>query len=341
MTILDALVANVPKIVDAGMKIMLGFLKGIADNIEAVVEAGVDVALRFMEGIRTKMSAIIDSAFKMIITFINGLADAIRNNHKEIYSACENLITAIIEAITSLLYKLKDIGKNIIKGLLDGIKSMATDLWNAASGVANDVINAVTGIFDSRSPSKVFEKIGMYVDKGLVNGLQKYAGLVSTEAKNVGSTAVTSLTKAVSKIADVVSGDIDMTPTIRPILDLTDIKSGEKTLNSLLDKKQGINVIQTNKQVSSITQDTQPATMSVQGTLADLKSIFKGVLDTLNGTNDRQIPFKFEHHGQIKVVGITSAGQLVDRGILDMLSAEIKSGSQRYTNLPGPGKALK
>jgi hypothetical protein len=132
-----------------------------------------------------------------------------------------------------------------------------------------------------------------------------------------------------------------MTPTIRPVLDLTDIVSGEKTLNSLLNKNQGIDVTRANNQVSSITQSMQPTSTPIQGTLEDLKGMFKGAWDTLRGVGDPQTPVKFEHSGKIAVSGLTSAGQLVDSGIMDMLAAEIKSGAQRYTNLPGPAKILK
>ena len=33
-----------------------------------------------------------------------------------------------------------------------------------------------------------------------------------------------------SKIVDAVNGDLDLSPTIRPVLDLTDVESGKKSL---------------------------------------------------------------------------------------------------------------
>jgi hypothetical protein len=101
------------------------------------------------------------------------------------------------------------------------------------------MVNAVLSFLGIKSPSQVFSEIGMYSMQGLAGGLKKYSGLVETEATNVGDTAVNSLSKAVSKISDVISGDMDMTPTIRPVLDMTDV---EKGLTSTFDKKQGINV---------------------------------------------------------------------------------------------------
>ena len=97
----------------------------------------------------------------------------------------------------------------------------------------------------------------MYSDKGMVVGLKKYAYLVGAAAKNVGKTAITSLKGAVSKISDVVSGKINMSPTIRPVLDLTDIQSGEKQLASLLDKNQGLSVSSVTNKAAAISQNAK------------------------------------------------------------------------------------
>jgi len=50
---------------------------------------------------------------------------------------------------------------------------------------------------------------------------------------------------------------------------------------------------------------------------------------------------KFEHTGRIEIYGVNSKGQLVDSGVINMLSQEVKSGSQRYVNIPGAAKTLK
>ena len=255
--LLDAIVGSVSKMVDAGMKLIAGVLKGIADNIQDVVETGADIIINLLKGIANKLPDIIQAAFEVLISFINGFADAIRNNSDAIFNACGNLIDAIIDAVISLVYKLEDAGEDMIKGLIEGIKNMASGVWKAAKDVAKGALDSVKKFFGINSPSKAFAEIGMYADEGLAGGLKKFGGLVATEAKNVGTTAMDSLKSAVSHISDVISGDLDMTPTIRPVLDLTDIVSGAKTIGSLIDKNQGITVTSANNKVSSINQGIQ------------------------------------------------------------------------------------
>jgi hypothetical protein len=49
----------------------------------------------------------------------------------------------------------------------------------------------------------------------------------------------------------------------------------------------------------------------------------------------------FQHSGQIWVYGVNESGELKDKGIIDMVAAEIKAGAQRYVNLPGAANLLK
>lgn len=239
LELLNQLVEYIPKFVDAGMKLIIGFLKGISDNIKEVVKTAIDIVINFIKGITEKLPDIIDAGYKLIISFINGLADAIRNNHEAVYDACENLITSIIEAVTSFGKRLLKTGENIVGGLIEGIKSMAKEVWKAAVGVVEDAVKGVQDFLGIKSPSKVFAEIGMYADKGLVSGLSKFSGLVSKEATNVGDGAMDSLRQSLSKVADTVGGDLNMAPTIRPVVDMTDV---EKGLDSTFSKKQGLNV---------------------------------------------------------------------------------------------------
>jgi tape measure domain-containing protein len=256
---LDAVIKMIPKMVDAGMELILGLLKGVADHIEEIVKAGIDVVLNFVKGVTAKLPAIIDAAFKLVISFINGLATAIDKNHNALYDAVGKLIDAIVKAITDLWPRLVKIGENIISGIIEGIKNMGKALADGAKNVIGSMVNGVKSFLGIKSPSRVFAEIGKYSVMGLAKGLSDYSGLVSNEAINVGNTAVNSLRNAISSIPNILAGDIDMSPTIRPVLDLTDITSGAGRINSMLNQNQGITVSTANIKAASISSGMQPA----------------------------------------------------------------------------------
>ena len=68
--------------------------------------------------------------------------------------------------------QMLSIGKNIIDGLLNGLKNA----WGAVVGWISEKANWIKDKFKSilgiHSPSREFMKIGMYVDEGLVKGLE-------------------------------------------------------------------------------------------------------------------------------------------------------------------------
>lgn len=252
--LLETLLQHVPVILDTGMKLIIAFLKGISDHIEEVVDTAVDVMLNFLSGIRAKLPDIIDMAFKVIITFINGLANAIRNNKEAIFNACANLIGAIVEAITSLLPLMVQIGKDIISGLIQGVVSMASNLAQAARDVVSDAVGGVKEFLGINSPSKLFMGIGKDSIMGFVNGLKNFGDLVSKEATKVGRGAVDSLTNAVSTITDIISGEVELSPTIRPVIDLTDVRKGWEQIDSAFAQRKGINVSSINSKIPVIGQ---------------------------------------------------------------------------------------
>ena len=278
LTLLTKLVEFVPKFVDAGMKIIIGFLNGIAKNIAGVVKAGIDIVLNFLEGIRQKIPAVIDMAFKIVITIINGLTDAIRNNHNAIYDAVKNLITAIGEAILDLGSMLSDIGGNIIKGMIGGIKNMGASLVKAAKGVVGDAIQGAKNLLGINSPSKVFEEIGKFTGEGMVIGLNKMSDKVGKASEGLGKNAIDSMNGALGKVSDSVNANIDLQPTIRPVVDMTDVENG---LKSTFDKQQGLDVTTSANNAAKVAAQSQNR--------SELAGIGKS---TVNNTDESKIEIK-------------------------------------------------
>lgn len=132
------------------------------------------------------------------------------------------------------------IGVNMVRGIVSGVNSQSSSLTSTVTSVAQLALRAAKAALGIHSPSTEFAKIGEFADRGLANGLKKFAGLVGAEGTNVGRTAINSLKGTLSNIAELVNGDLDMAPTIRPVLDLTNINGG---LTSVFGKDQRINVL--------------------------------------------------------------------------------------------------
>ena len=133
--------------------------------------------------IKEKAKAVWDS----IKEFFSGLWDSIKeravnawNSIKEaISTAWENTINWVKDAANGMLEFFKglpgemlSIGKNIIDGLLNGLRNAWNKITSWVEEKANWIKDKFKSILGIHSPSREFMKIGMYVDEGLVKGLE-------------------------------------------------------------------------------------------------------------------------------------------------------------------------
>ena len=66
---------------------------------------------------------------------------------------------------------------------------------------------------------------------GLANGILKNAHYVDDAATQLGMTSLDSIRNVVSKIAEVIDSDMDTSPVITPVLDLSQIQNGISSIS--------------------------------------------------------------------------------------------------------------
>jgi tape measure domain-containing protein len=241
--LLSFIVEYVPKIVDAGLKLVIGLIDGLTANLPGIIQSAVDLITAFIRGIGQMVPQLVDAGFKMIIDFVNGLADSIRENTPLFIEAVNNLMDAAIDAIFAFASNAFTAGGNIIQGVIDGVKNMASSLWDAMVDVASSAWDGFLDFFGINSPARLGIEAGGFIDEGLAIGLKDYANVAGKAAVEVGETTMDSLSKSVSGIADVIGDDIDAQPTIRPVLDLSEVQSGAKSIGGLFGDDAMVGVV--------------------------------------------------------------------------------------------------
>jgi len=216
--LVDALVILIPKIVDAGMKILVGFLKGIGDNIGDVGDEAANVITEFIDAIARNIGDITDSAANLLVEFIDGVAEAVETYSWKFNRAGSKLFRAIVE------------------GVANAIEQGGKDLRYAGMRIGWALIKGARNALGMNSPSKEFYAIGNFAIDGLTNSLKANGKHVRRSGEDVGNEALNGLKSSMSKIADAVNSDMDMSPTIRPVLDLTGVKKTAGELDRMLGK---------------------------------------------------------------------------------------------------------
>ena len=165
---------------------------------------------------------------------INGMKKAVASGSASLSSTASQTGKAATAAFAKHLSVAKgaSIGSDMDAGLSKGIKQGRSGVINEAVTTAVSSYKAARDALKIKSPSKKFEELGMYSDLGLAKGLTKYAGVVQGSSEDLASSAITSLSNSLSVMPSIMDG-IDDQPTIRPVLDLTDIENGVSTMNGM------------------------------------------------------------------------------------------------------------
>ena len=171
-------------------------------------------------------------------TWVSQLASGIRSGAGQAASAVRSCVTSAVSAARGAAGQFVSAGRSMIQGLISGIKSAAASVASAARSVVQGAINAAKSALKINSPSKVFIEIGKFTGEGFVVGMDRTAGAVANSAANLADSAISNVRNSISKIASAVNDNIDAQPTIRPVLDLSNVEAGARSLNGMLGSSQ-------------------------------------------------------------------------------------------------------
>ncbi len=187
------------------------------------------------------MKKIESVATTMGTTFVTAMATAITDGGERVgisaSSASSDGTTAAKETYT-VWYST---GKNLGQGLANGIAAMASTVKRAAINAASGATRAIQITWSVHSPSRVAYGLGMNFDLGIANGLDRYSRVVSQSAEGVGENAVDSAKTMLRGVDGSVFDYIDPNPTIRPVLDLSNVQAGASMIGGMLNSDQIMN----------------------------------------------------------------------------------------------------
>ena len=104
---------------------------------------------------------------------ISRLTNWVSNMMTKGQEAGSKLVTATVNAVKSLPNRMVEFGKNVVQGFWNGIKSLGGWLKNKVTGFFSGIVNGAKSALGINSPSKVFADLGMWVDKGFAQGIDR------------------------------------------------------------------------------------------------------------------------------------------------------------------------
>ena len=258
--VLQGIADNIQGIVEAGADCVIAFMDGLANKLPDVIESGINLALSFIEGVadgltnnQERMSDAVRQVIEALLTtgvevivggvegfldggkeLLQGLVDGIEENWPKVKDACGEALEWAKDGIINAGTALWDAGCDVIQGFIDGMGSKAMSVINKATEVCGGAVQAVMDFLGINSPSRVFIGIGKYTTQGMAVGLDKYAYMAEDSASRLAENVVNNVKNPLSNIAKLVDGDIDVNPTITPVMDLTNVEQGARRLSDMI-----------------------------------------------------------------------------------------------------------
>ena len=195
------------------------------------------------------ISTTVKTVIQSVVTYLNSMdlsfqkagqqsakkyADGLNSGISTIKNVLSEISKASSNGLNSLPSSMYSAGVDAITGFINGGYAMQNGVFWAYWSIGRLALEAAKLALDSSSPSKEFEQLGKDSDMGMVIGLNNFAYMVEDASTNVANSALSAVTSSISKITSLLDDELDTTPTITPVLDLSQIQNGVYGIDSIL-----------------------------------------------------------------------------------------------------------
>lgn len=220
-----------------GQNVVQGLINGINVKKPLALSTVGSLCATIINKFRTDLSS---STFKTFgENIVTWLIQGMDSKKSAAQDSAAQICNVIVEAFRTNLSesKFREIGANAALGLKNGIESKIDEIGQAAVKAAQKAVNSAKSALDEHSPSKVMAKVGEFFSLGLANGIIDQIKAIALAGTRAANEAIDPVKQAVDGITSIIdSGNFDVDPVIRPVVDLSDVQRGAKEIGALMNQ---------------------------------------------------------------------------------------------------------
>ena len=211
---------------------------GISSRLSAIISSMKDAMDRSINTINIRKNAFRSAGVAIMASFASGIS----SKTSTITTAFTNALQAAVSSIRLQRSNFYNAGNYLVEGFANGIGDNAFKAQAKAIAMANAALQAAEDALDENSPSKEAYKIGDFFGLGFVNAIATYEQKAYRMGYEMADQARVGLMNAVSQIKNSLNVDMDFQPTIRPVVDLNNVKTGVAAISDLFGNDRSINI---------------------------------------------------------------------------------------------------
>ena len=244
-------------------------MKEFSKGLESLAETNIDGLVTAFEGSYGRVSAAVNGVFDTFNTSVNnckpktllmfkdvvdGSVKAIgergqafltsgsslmmklnagfRSRSNTIRSTVASMVSAAYSSISANRSAFVTAGASLVEGFADGITENAFKAESAAAAMAEAAYEAAKEELEINSPSKKFRRMAGCVPEGFAQGIDRLGGMVKKSSVKMANLAIDSTADALGSLTKVVDSNTDFRPTIRPVVDMSNLRTTDLRLGS-------------------------------------------------------------------------------------------------------------
>ena len=235
----DAFKGSASQFSAVGSDMINSLTSGLKSSSGSASSAATSVVSGMLQSITGKASAFNSAGIAVMTNLIGGVT----SQSGGVANAAALCMSAAISQVNGWYGSFASSGSYVASGFVNGISSQISAAASAAASMAAAASAAARANLKIASPSKVFYQIGSFVGQGFVNALRASEVDSYKAGEGMADSARSGLSAAVSKIGRVIDGVADLQPTIKPVLDLSSVRSGVGTLNGMLGSGNSMSIM--------------------------------------------------------------------------------------------------
>lgn len=227
--VLSAFKSSSAKASAAGSELAKGIGSGITKGSSSVTKAITDLVKKCLSAVNKEKPSFSNAMKSLMIA----MATAAGSNK----SAISNNVTgAVKQAVTAAeRYKTDfyNVGKNFVSGMAKGISDNDSMVSTKVRSMAKKAVTAAQKELDIHSPSRVMRMIGKFVPMGFAKGIEEFSYMVTNSSRSMASTVTDVTSMALASFQALVDNNEDWTPTITPVVDMSNVENSASTIDNL------------------------------------------------------------------------------------------------------------
>lgn len=189
----EAIVNNLPVIIDSAVIIIMTLLQSIIDGLPQMTQGALQLVLALVNGIIANLPQLVEGALLMIVALATGLGDAL----PELIPAIVTAVILIVETLINNMDKILEAAFKIIEGLAKGLLDALPKLIEALPRIITSIVDFIT----KNLPQII--NMGIQLTVQLAAGLIKALPQLISSLPQIVTAIILGIGKASSSIVDI------------------------------------------------------------------------------------------------------------------------------------------